>query len=346
MAVDLNLCTLDDRAELMRFIRDYWSANHVLARSEALMDWQHLDEANKRYNFIAARDSKKGIVGILGFILASRYDPAFAGTADTLWLTTWKVRPEFAHGLGLLLLRKLDSIMAPKWIGTVGLDVATRGIYRALGYRVDTLTRHYMLNGAIGDFKLATVPQTLRAGPELSSGATLRELNADDFMASTEGLGLDDSVQAPRKSRAYVRGRYLSHPFYRYRTVLVTDGPHAAICVLRECRFEDSSALRLVDFLGSAKAMTRTGAPFQDLLRQSGGEYLDFFCSGMRSELQAAGFCELPPASELPIVLPGYFEPFEGSNVELIYSLRGPGDTPIICKGDADQDRPNLLPAS
>ena len=101
MAVELDLCTLDDRAELMRFIRDYWSANHVLAHSEALMDWQHRDEAHKRYNFIAARDGEKGIVGILGFILASRYDPALAGDADTLWLTTWKVRPEFAHGLGL-----------------------------------------------------------------------------------------------------------------------------------------------------------------------------------------------------------------------------------------------------
>ena len=42
------------------------------------MDWQHRDDANKRYNFIAARDSENGIVGILGFILASRYDPAFA----------------------------------------------------------------------------------------------------------------------------------------------------------------------------------------------------------------------------------------------------------------------------
>jgi hypothetical protein len=346
MAVNVDLCTLEDRHDLMNFIRDHWSANHVLARSEALMDWQHRDEANRRYNFIAARDAGKGIVGILGFILASRYDPALAGADDTLWLTTWKVRPEFAHGLGLLLLRKLDGVMAPKWIGTVGLNLATRGIYRALGYRVDTLTRHYMLNGAIGAFRLATLPETFRAGSDLSSGAALRELNADNFMASTEGLGLDESAQVPRKSRAYVRGRYLSHPFYSYRAVLVTDGPHAAICVFRECCFEDACALRLVDFLGSAGAMARAGAGLQDLLRQSGAEYLDFFCSGMRPELQAAGLRELPSAGESQIVLPGYFEPFERSNVELVYSLRGPGDTPIVCKGDADQDRPNLLSTS
>jgi hypothetical protein len=346
MTINLALCSLDDRRDLMTFIRDHWSANHVLARSDALMDWQHRDEGNARYNFMAARDDEKGIVGILGFILASRYDPSLAGNADTLWLTTWKVRPDLAHGLGLLLLRKLDQLMAPKWIGTVGLNLATRGIYQALGYRVDTLTRHYMLNGAIGDFKLATVPDTVGPGPDLGSGATLRELNADNFMASTEGLGLDDSAQVPRKSRAYIRGRYLSHPFYSYRAVLVTDGPLAAICVIRECRFEDASALRLVDFLGAAGAMTRAGAGLQDLLRRSGAEYLDFFCSGMLPELQAAGFRALPPAMESPVVLPGYFEPFERSNVELVYSLRGPGDTRIVCKGDADQDRPNLLSTS
>src|SRR6202012_5027683 len=139
------------------------------------------DEANRRYNFIAARDAEKGIVGILGFILASRYDPALAGADDTLWLTTWKVRPEFAHGLGLLLLRKLDSVIAPKWIGTVGLNLAKRGIYQALGYQVGTLTRHYMLNGAISRFKLAHVPDVFSAGSDLSSGATFRELQADDF---------------------------------------------------------------------------------------------------------------------------------------------------------------------
>src|ERR1700736_2043499 len=101
MAVNVDLCTLEDRRDLMDFIRDHWSANHVLARSEALMDWQHRDEANTRYIFIAARAAGKEIIGILGFILASRYDPALAGTADTLWLTTWKVRPDFAHGLWL-----------------------------------------------------------------------------------------------------------------------------------------------------------------------------------------------------------------------------------------------------
>src|ERR1700722_4147959 len=186
MTLSVDLCTLEDRGELMAFIRDYWSATHVLARSRALMDWQHKDEANKRYNFIAARDSEKGIVGILGFILASRFDPALARDAETLWLTTWKVRPDFAHGLGLVLLRKLDSMLAPKWIGTVGLNPAIRGIYQALGYRVGMLTRHFMLNRALADYRLARVPTEFVKNTSFASGAKFQELDRDNFFALTD----------------------------------------------------------------------------------------------------------------------------------------------------------------
>jgi hypothetical protein len=343
MTLSVELCTLEDYPDLTHFIRDYWGATHVLARSRALMDWQHRDEANKRYNFIAARDSEKGIVGILGFILASRYDPALAADAETLWLTTWKVRPDFAHGLGLVLLRKLDSMLAPNWIGTVGLNPATRGIYQALGYHVGMLARHYMLNDAIADFRLATVPPEFRNKAGIGSGAAFRELDRDNFWAQTDGHDLDACPQVPRKTRAYIHARYLLHPFYNYRAFLIADGRHAGIAVVRECSHQGASALRVVDYLGSPAALTGSGGGFRQILSETGAEYIDFFCSGLASELAAAGFSRLPEADVSGLILPGYFEPFERANVDLAFSLRGPDGPRIICKGDADQDRPNLL---
>lgn len=339
----MDLCTLEDRGDLMHFIRDYWGATHVLARSHALLDWQHRDEANNRYNFIAARDSNKGIVGILGFILASRYDPALANDAETLWLTTWKVRPDFAHGLGLLLLRKLDSMLAPKWIGTVGLNPATTGIYRALGYQVGMLTRHYMLNSTIVDYRLSTVPAEFRKAANLTSCAKFLELDRNNFWTSTDGLGLDANRQVPRKTTAYIHARYLSHPFYGYRAFLIVDRGHAGIAVLRECSHQGASAIRVVDYLGSPAALTGSGAAFHQILLETGAEYVDFFCSGLGAELATAGFSHLPAADSSGLILPGYFEPFERSNVDLAFSLRGPDGLLVVCKGDADQDRPNLL---
>lgn len=343
MTLSVDLCTLEDRCDLMRFIRDYWSATHVLARSQALMDWQHRDEANKRYNFIAARDSEQGIVGILGFILASRYDASLAGDAETLWLTTWKVRPDFAHGLGLVLLRKLDSMLAPKWIGTVGLNLATRGIYQALGYRVGTLIRHYMLNGALTDYRLAAVPAEFAKNTGFASGAKFQQLDRDNFFALTADFDLDGNSQVPRKTRAYLHARYLLHPFYSYRAFLIVDGKAAGIAITRECAHRGASALRVVDYLGSPAALTGSGAAFQQILLDSGAEYVDFFCSGLGDELAAAGFSQLTAADASGLVLPGYFEPFERSNVDLAFSLRGPQGRLVVCKGDADQDRPNLL---
>jgi hypothetical protein len=343
MTISVDLCTLEDRGDLMHFIRDYWSATHVLARSYALLDWQHRDEANKRYNFIAARDSERGIVGILGFILASRYDPALAIDAETLWLTTWKVRPDFAHGLGLLLLRKLDSTLAPKWIGTVGLNPATGRIYQALGYHEGMLTRHYMLNDAIVDYQLSTVPAEFRKAAKFTAGAKLLELDRNNFWTLTEGLGLDENAQMPRKTRAYIHARYLLHPFYAYRALLMTDRGHAGIAVLRECTHKAASAIRVVDYLGSPAALSGSGAVFQQILLETGAEYLDFFCSGLGAELAAAGFSQLSAADASGLILPGYFEPFERCNVDLAFSLRGPNGPLVVCKGDADQDRPNLL---
>jgi hypothetical protein len=53
----IEFCDLDAVDELMTFIRDHWSADHILGHSRALMDWQHRDEAAGRYNFLLARDS-------------------------------------------------------------------------------------------------------------------------------------------------------------------------------------------------------------------------------------------------------------------------------------------------
>jgi hypothetical protein len=343
MTLSVDLCALDDYGELAGFIRDHWSASHVLARSRPLMDWQHRDDASKRYNFIAARDGEKGVVGILGFILASRYDPHLAADDDTLWLTTWKVRPDFAHGLGLVLLRKLDSMLAPKWIGTVGFNSAVGGIYKALGYHVGKLPRHYMLNDGITEFGLATVPPGSRHNRGLSSGASFKELDRASFFAASQDYDLDASTQVPRKTTTYIYSRYLLHPFYRYRAFLIVDEPHAGICVLRECSHESARAIRVVDYLGAPAALMGSGSGFRQILLETGAEYIDFFCSGLGPELAAAGFLELSATDSPGLILPGYFEPFERSNVELPYSLRGPDGLRIVCKGDADQDRPNML---
>jgi hypothetical protein len=334
MATRLDYCALGAADELMAFIREHWSAGHVLSRSRALLDWQHRDEAAGRYNFLVARNDGGGIVGILGFIPSSRYDPALGAGDETIWLTTWKVIHGYSAGLGLMLLRELAARLKPKWIGTAGLNPQTRGIYDAMGYRTGALDRFYRLNEGTAGHRLADIPADWPPQPQPTGDGTLRALTEEE-------TALDESDQAPRKTPALFRRRYLAHPFYDYRLYLAVTGNDSALIAMRTCGHEGASALRIVDLLGSAAALAGCGPAFDALLRESGAEYLDFYCSGAAEALAAAGFRRL--ARDEGAVLPSYFEPFERSNVDILYALKGPGERLVICKGDADQDRPNML---
>ena len=341
MATRVRVCGYEEAESLMEFIRRYWSPNHVLGGSRALLDWQHRD-ADRGFNFVLAHAGDE-IVGILGFIPSSRYDKSLASSAETVWLTTWKVRNDVAPGLGFALLRALDAIHPSTWIGTVGLNPATQEIYRTLGYDTGTLARHYLLNPELEQFRLAVVPSGLRR-PVISTGETqFTPLTADEFLGITAPLGLDACEQVSRKTPLYLLNRYLYHPFYRYRAWLGRNGRHAAVLITRECIHAGATALRVVDFLGSPEVLAGAGGAFRQMLVASGAEYLDFYCSGLGDELAAAGLRVV--GSDENLILASHFEPFELRNVDLLYAIKGPVGRLVICKGDADQDRPNQLKA-
>lgn len=341
MPIRLEFCALDAVDELMGFLRDHWSETHVLARRRDVLDWQHRDEAAGRYNFLLARDDADAIVGMLGFIPSSRYDPALAAGDETVWLTTWKVVEGRAAGLGLMLLRELPRRLRPRWIGTVGLNAATRGIYDALGYRTGVLDRHYRLRPHLSEPVLAIVPFDWPSAPPASTHGTFEPIADQQFLADTDGLELDGSGQTPRKSRGQFVGRYLDHPFYDYRLYLARTEGDAAVVATRICEHEGARALRIVDLLGSTDALAGCGEAIDRLLVDLDCEYVDFYAATGREALAKAGFRMLNSAG--PLVLPSYFEPFDRKNVDVRWSLLGAGDPLVIGKGDCDQDRPNLL---
>ncbi len=324
----------------MAFFRDHWSESHILGNSKELLDWQHRDELEQRYNFLIAVSAKE-IVGMLGFIPTNRYDPALSNNA--IWLTTWKVRTDHARGLGVHLLRSLTARQPHAWIGTVGLNPSTRAIYELFGYQTGVLSRYFLLNDDLDSFQLVTVPDQFpaRRGEGLNT-ATFSFIDPDDFIPAVDNLALSAYSVVPKKSPQYFYQRYLRHPFYRYQALLVQDRGAAAVLITRRCEHAGRCAIRIVDFLGAPEVMASVAKVFPKLLRQSGAEYLDFYCTGLDAELEAAG---LSRQSDVPgLVLPGHFEPFEERNVELTYALKGHAGRMVICKGDADQDRPNSLP--
>jgi hypothetical protein len=347
----LALCALDEVDVFVAFLREHWRADHVLVTDRRVLDWQHRDEDAGHYDVVLAWEGDE-VVGVLGFIPASRYDPALAQGQDTLWLTTWRVRDDRASGLGLSMLRWLERSFAPRWMGTVGLKPSTRGIYDALGYRTGVMERHFLLHPSREEFVLATGVDAAahraahREDPRpvaRRADATLTPIAAEVLLASTEGLGLDDGPGAPARTRRQVLERYLTHPFYDYDVHLAraSDTGPAALLVTRVCEHDGARAVRIVDIVGDPSALA--GAPLVDLVITDDAEYLDAYSVDGADALRAAG---MRPLAQAPgLVLPGHFEPFEQRNVELSWALKGPvgpGGLTIIGKGDADQDRPSL----
>jgi hypothetical protein len=336
-----SICATGVVDELLTFFRLHWAENHPFVRRRDLLDWQHLHADSAHYNFTISRDTEGSVNGMLGFIPSDRFDTGLSGARNTIWQSTWMVlRSAPTRGLGTALLQEVLDTHSYGWTGTCGLDHGTRKIYDRLGYRTGTIHQYFMLNSAYDSYRLASVPDALPV-VDVSDGAKLGRLSEPGYFAATDGLGLDESPLIPAKSRAQFFNRYMRHPFYDYALYLVTISGYAAILATRLCEHAGVKALRIVDFLGAPEALAQSGRGIQDLLAATGAEYADLYCSGMEDAVLATGLRNVAEFEDL--IIPSHFEPFERKNVELLYALMGQGAEVVICKGDGDQDRPNLL---
>ncbi len=341
MTNSIRVCSTREVDDLVEFFRNHWSARHVFVRRREVLDWQHLNAEAGTYNFVVTHVSYGWITGMVGYIPSDRFDPALSGSNNTIWQSTWMVlRSDATRGLGKAQLHHILDTRRFGWTGTCGLDHGTRKIYDGLGYRTGDMHQYYMLNANTVCYRLAVVPQGMSL-IQPAGRAKLTELTRDSYFSATDGLGVDDSPLVPKKSRRQFYNRYLAHPFFEYRLYCLQHGNDAAILATRLCSHNGARALRIVDFVGSPAAMAESGNAIDTLLRDTGAEYADFYCSGLEKESEAAGLRKV--AHTPGIVIPSHFEPFEQRNVVLLYALRGPGDHIVICKGDGDQDRPNLL---
>jgi hypothetical protein len=342
-AHQLSICSADGGEELQTFLDQHWKRRHVLARSRALLDWQHLDRNNGRYNFVVARREGGEIDAILGFIPTYQFDATLQSQRD-LWLAIWKVRDgSNAAGLGLTLLSHLVREFSPRSISAIGLAQGVIPIYKFLGFTVGQLDHHYIANRRRERFSLlGKFDGRWNSGARVSAHRRLTHCDVTPLLFSSTAL--------PLKSVAYIRNRYTRHPVYRYDLFAIGDDASnpLALIVVRKASHAGAHALRVVDYFGAPDALRGCGDAFQSLLEEYGAEYIDFYSHGLPAEaLQEGGF--LRRTSVGSIIVPNYFEPFEQRNVDLdfaykIYAPQQAGPFTLF-KGDSDQDRPSFVGA-
>ncbi len=340
-------CQEAEAAELQAFIQTDWKAGHILAAHREMLDWQHYDRRERRYNFVIARHlPTNAIHGMLGFIPTNHFDPAIP--VCDLWLAIWKVRENVqCPGLGLMLLDYLVEAKQPRTISAIGLRKGVIPVFRALRYQLRMMNHYYLVNPAVSDFHLiGNFDGRYHAqAPQADSRKQFRECDSAQISALSEHFSGNPFSQncAPAKSFAYIANRYLRHPIYTYRCFgIIEQERTVGLFVLRLLHHAGSHALRIVDYVGAPDVLRGAFPAFKNLLECYQAEYLDWYNFGLDDELMASlGFLKREPASR--VVVPNYFEPFEQKNVNLDVAYYGDSVlTYIMHKGDSDQDRPNF----
>lgn len=339
---DIRFCNLDEAPRLQDFIATQWAATHAFVLSQELLDWQHRDKDAGRYNFcVAFNRNSREFDAVLGFIPTSTFDSGLSSRRE-LWLALWKAREGNKHpGLGVALLKFILQTLKPSYVGALGLSKKVVPLYRRLGFTTGLLRQFVMPNAAITDFRLF-VPNAIPVSHAFSEGGD-RPLEHDLQSLRTIGNASFPEAGTPAKSAEYLVQRYLLHPLYKYRIHgLGARGSEAAF-VTRECEALGRKALRIVDYVGPDTFLSSLGPATAKLLKATGCEYADFYASGVDADmLQATGFFERTLYAGT--IAPNYFEPFEQSNVNIDTAFLSPNTMqPRIFKGDADQDRPNII---
>ena len=334
-----------DRTALIEFVRDHWSARHVFVSDPSVFDWQYC-QSDGRINMMlaedVAEDGSATVLGVLGFIPAGRFDPELGD--DDILLALWKVRDDIGPpGLGLRLLKAIQGQLKPRMIGAIGISDMVGPIYRALGYTLDHLAQAAIMNPtAQGRTRLAHGVPDAAFADVLPATRSLRRLDPDRDAEAVAALA---ATGAFRKSWAYVRERYLDHPWYDYRLRIVQqDGAPQALLVWREVEAEGARILRIVDVIGDTDWLAEGAALLRPELALANAEYIDIMGCGLDAQnLRAGGFVS-PDWCE-GLILPNYFAPFEARNIHIALSWKrfdkATDPAPMrLFRADSDQDRP------
>lgn len=342
--ISFSLCDKEKKPELLNFIKNHWSKDHIFLNSDKLLNWQHLNKEEK-YNFWLAYDDKLNrILGILGFIPTSQFSEQLE-SQKTFWLAIWKIDENHAPpGLGMMLLKTLIQFLNVDILVGSGISELSKKFYNMLRYETGSLSQHFLINPDKEDFKILTKPRDLNFQIIDKSESVLLELNKNNIYEKCKNNEHNIFVNAPKKNTEYMFNRYLDHPIYEYKVFgLMQDNKVNSILVLREVSVDNSHAVRLIDFQGENKKLKLVVPNLVNMLIAENYEYLDFIQTGISETfLNEIGFLNLSDYAD--VIVPNYFEPFTNRNITIDFCYKNfINDKKVyIFKGDSDQDRPNL----
>lgn len=358
-----------DRWDVMRaFLAQHYRPDLALC-SRKIYEWQFQVPAHGGAACMLCVWDVDKLAGIHGYVPVDLFWGDLQRSISGVWGANWMVAPDYRHGIGWLLLRKLQE-MFPVML-SLDANANNLQIVEKMNWRVFPRIPRYLI-----------VLDLVKAIPMLGAEASEDDLRPLLFQpaaspaARVGDLALDASRYAPDwtcyppmaygtvRSMAYLKWRYLDSPSFCYR--LFAEGPRhrPAVCVCRiERAFGSHEALvgRFVEFFhpddaaGKRDGMNLLRAVL-GMLKDRGCVYADFFGSSRRyaETMLEAGWGEEPSDRQ---ILPHRLAPVEYQNrhLNLEYGVAPDLAQPrleemYITKSDSDADRlsrlPELLPQS
>lgn len=330
--IEIRICDLSEFDKLKRFIHTNWKNNHILAFHDELLKWQHVNKKEGKLNYVIAFDrGKNDIVGILGFIPLSQYDPNLSNNKD-FWLAIWKIQDAY-KGIGIEMLHYFIELFNPNSIGSIGINDIVRKLYKVLKFKIGKVAHYYLLNPTIEEFKIAQIQEKPNRDTPITSKYKIKRIQ--DISGYSE---LKHSY-CPQKSINYLIERYANHPIYHYTFYGVFMNENIqCILITRKISVNNSSCIRIIDVFGKLELDT-IESELVSLLMAEKSEYIDCLNYGIEEQT----FFNLGFNLRNDIIIPNYFEPFEQRNVDIQFAYMSNVGDYIIFKGDSDQDRPNII---
>lgn len=339
------ICQQEHVEELTNYIDTHWAKDHILVTSRELLDWQHKSKHGGYYNFVMARHNKSGeICGVLGFIPTSHFSEELESEKE-VWLAIWKVDegPKYV-GLGLALLNYLKREFAIKNICSIGISQIVFPMYQTLGFQVGQLSQLALINSSLSKFSVAKVPSNF-AQRNLMAESGYEVSVISEQLLMTELSQAELFSHKTQKDSQYFIMRFVKHPKFKYRFIgIYRKQKLRAFLVVRVVEINKSSVMRVVDIQGDLSAVSKVTESLHQILVNEGHEYLDIMQYGMEEEfLINSGFVKVEDSDDL--IIPDYFQPFVQKNITIYFARQTAEQESsfVLFKGDADQDRPNVM---
>ena len=326
----------NDLKEFFKFLKLNFKKKHIFYKSKYLFDWQYF--FNKKYNFYILTMKNK-IRSVQGYITYTIYDDEIK--KDSIFLSVWASSHVSA---GSKIFYNLMKKVKYKLIVGLASSDQSFAFQKLINFKCGFLD-HFFLTSQKYSKKLILPPNfsNFKVNKDI--------INYENLTVEEEIYNLNIKVfkyQIPKKTPKYLLNRYFKHPVYKYLIYRIKNNLKTeAIFVFRICKYRNSSAIRIIDFIGPDSQFPNGKYLFNHLLKKYSAEYIDIYSYGIPKKfLLKSNLEDVNKYRKQKLIIPNYFEPFIKKNIKLAYAfnnLKKTRNKIRFFKGDSDLDRPSKI---